>query len=190
MTQIDRTGNTDRPFARAYRVRTTIDVLNSKESRWPTIDKRTNPNGTTKYRVRTRLKGFPSVSATFPRLTDARRWAAATESAQREGRHFASSEAKRHTFAEFIERYQRDVLPTKPKSARSQRAQLDWWKTQLGAYSLADITPAKIAECRDRLRNMPMPDGQLRSPATAVRYLAVLVHAFKCRHEGVGLGRR
>ena len=71
-----------------------------------TIDKRVYPSGSVKYRVRTRLKGFPVVSASFARLTDAKRWAATTESAQREGRHFTPSEAKRHTLTELLVRYE------------------------------------------------------------------------------------
>ena len=56
--------------------------------------------------------------------------------------------------------------------------QLDWWKRELGDYRLVDVTPARIAECRDRLRNTPLPNKKKRAPATVVRYLAVLSHAF------------
>ena len=77
-----------------------------------------------------------------------------------------------------VERYQRDILPHKPKNAKNQRAQLDWWNAQLGNLKLADVTPAKVAECRDRLLTTPTVRGKLRSPSTAVRYLAVLSHAF------------
>ncbi len=143
-----------------------------------TIDKRISSSGKTTYRVRTRLKGFPPQIATFARKTDAEKWAAATESAQREGRYFTTSEAQRHTLSELIERYQREVLPHKPKNERNQRLQLNWWKAQLGCFRLVDVTPAKIAECRDRLRDARMHNGKLRSPATVVRYLAVLSHAF------------
>ncbi|MEE8278605.1 MAG: hypothetical protein V3R89_07795, partial [Thermoanaerobaculia bacterium] len=52
------------------------------------------------YQVQVRLRGTPEVSATFPRLTDAKRWGQATEAAIREGRHFQTTEAKRHTVAE------------------------------------------------------------------------------------------
>jgi hypothetical protein len=96
------------------------------------IDKRSSPNGKTSYRVRTRLKGFPAQIATFSRRTDAEKWAASAESAQREGRYFSTTEAKRHTLSELVDRYQRDILPLKPKNARNQRVQLDWWKAQRG----------------------------------------------------------
>ncbi|MDZ4219073.1 MAG: hypothetical protein U1D70_08645 [Methylobacter sp.] len=48
-----------------------------------TIEKRTADTGETSYRVKVRLKGHPIESATFQRLTDAKKWAAATESAIR-----------------------------------------------------------------------------------------------------------
>ena len=142
------------------------------------IDTRTSPSGKVTYRARTRLKGFPQQVATFTDITDAKKWAQATEVAQLEGRHFVVNEAKRHTLAELIDRYDRDVLPQKPKNARAQRRQLAWWKQQLRYCVLADVTPAKIAEARDHLLRTPMPNGRQRAPATAVRYLAVLSHAF------------
>ena len=96
----------------------------------------------------------------------------------REGRYFTTNEAKRHTLAELVDRYIRDILPLKPKNARGQRLQLVWWKAQLGDYRLSDVTSTKIVDCRDRLLNTPKPNGKLRSNSTAVRYLAVLSHAF------------
>ena len=86
------------------------------------IEKRISREGKTSYRVKIRLKGFPSQSATFERLTDARKWTQQTESAIREGRHFKTTEAKRHTLAELIDRYKREVLPIK-KSAKDQTQQ-------------------------------------------------------------------
>ena len=142
------------------------------------IEKRTSGEGKTSYRVKVRLKGFPVQSATFERLTDARKWAQDTESAIRGGRHFKTSEAKRHTLAELIDRYIKTVLPTKPKSKEKQTAQLGWWKEQIGAYALADVTPALIVQHRDKLIGGITVRGKPRSPATVVRYMAALSHAF------------
>lgn len=141
------------------------------------IQKRTASDGATSYRVEVRLKGHPPQRATFSRLTDARRWAQSTEAAIREGRHFKTSEAKRHTFADLAKKYTEDVLPKK-KDGEHQKAQLNWWKGELGHYTLADITPALIAQKRDELAKRPTPRGESTSPATVVRYLAVLSHCF------------
>lgn len=149
------------------------------------IEKRETGDGKTSYRVKVRLKGYPVQSATFDRLTDARKWAQATEAAIREGRHFKTTEAKRHTVAEMIDRYTREVLPKKKGQAiGTQAPHYAWWKAKLGAYTLADVTPTLLAECRDKLAAEPLPakkEGaapRYRGPATVVRYMAALSHAF------------
>src|SRR5580704_14694095 len=115
------------------------------------IEKRTTKDGQTTYRVKIRLKGYPVQSATFERLTDARKWVQQTETAIREGRHFKTTEAKKHTLDEAIDRYVQYIMPMKPKSLRSQTGQIKWWKDNLGSYSLAETTPALIAQYRDKL---------------------------------------
>lgn len=140
------------------------------------IEKRTT-EGATSYRVKVRLKGHPVQSATFERLTDAKKWAQSTEAAIRENRHFKTTEAKRHTLAELIDRYIRDVLPTK-KRARDQAQQLTRWKAEIGSYALSDVTPSLLAECRDKLGNEITVRHTRRSPASVVRYMAALSHAF------------
>ncbi len=142
------------------------------------IEKRIASDGKTSYRVKVRLKGYPVQTGTFERLTDAKKWAASTESAIKEGRHFKTSESKRHTFAELIDRYVRDVLPGKSKDTKKQQALLGWWRDQMGRYTLSDVTPSMIAECRDRLGGGVTVRGTQRSPATVNRYLAALSHAF------------
>lgn len=148
------------------------------------IEKRTDSKGSISYRVKVRLKGYPQQVATFGSLTKARQWASATETAIREGRHFATSEAKRHTLGELIDRYLRDVMASKKaKTRKHQEQQLNWWKDQLGAYSLDKVTPAKIAEFRDKLsqEQIPVPEGgkpRYRGPATVTRYLAALSHVY------------
>lgn len=136
-----------------------------------TIRERKTGNGEVRYQAQVRLKGFPPQNATFNRKTDAKRWIQQTEASIREGRHFKTTEAKKRTLGELIERYIRDVLPSKPKSMNAQGRQLRWWKKELGNYSLAEITPPLLSETRDKLHKG-------RQPATVVRYMAALSHAF------------
>lgn len=135
-----------------------------------TVQRRTNKDGSYSYKVEVRKKGFPPQRATFKRKTDANKWARQTESAIEEGRYFKTTEARKHTLSDAINRYKKSVLPEK-KDSRKQGAQLDWWRDNLGAYTLADITPALLGEARDDL-------AKTRSPATVVRYLAALSHVF------------
>lgn len=143
------------------------------------IEKRTNSKGETSYRAKVRLRGHPIETATFNRLTDAKKWVQDTESAIREGRYFKHSQAKKRTLNECIDRYIKEVLPSKPKSHRDQERQLNWWKANIGAYFLADVTPSLISECKDRLVNdIPANRKRKRSLPTVNRYLAVLSHMF------------
>ena len=143
-----------------------------------TIEKRTT-NSATSYRAKVRLKGYPTQSATFARLTDAKKWVQDTESAIREGRHFKTSESKKHTIKELVERYIKEILPQKPKSTIDQKTQLGWWKNSIGSFSLADVTPALIIEYRSKLvLEKSERKGAKRSNATVNRYCSVLSHAF------------
>ena len=141
-----------------------------------TIVRRPGKNGQVSYRVEVRRKGTPPQSASFQSLAEARKWAKIREGAVLEGRHFPSTAAKRHTVSDLVDRYIADVLPNKrPSTAYNQRYQLRWWKARLGHYALADVTPALLVECRDKLaRNK----ARRQSGATVNRWLAVLSHCF------------
>ena len=149
----------------------------------PTIEERQTPDGKVSYRVKIRLKGAPPESATFNRKTDARRWAEQVQSAIREGRHFKSAESKRRSVGELIDRYIAEVLPQKPRDLRNRKAQLLWWKSQLGSLKLAELTAAVLAVQRNQLlasevhRQSKDSSHRKKSPATVRRYLAALSHA-------------
>lgn len=143
-----------------------------------TIQERTTDDGKVRYRVVVRLKGFPSQSATFRRKTDARKWAQKVETEIREGRYFQQIESKKHTLGEAIDRYIRDIISQKNRFGKDQASQLLWWKKELGSYTLADVTAALISEKRDQLLAEETCRGRLRQPATVVRYMAALSHAF------------
>ena len=46
------------------------------------IESRTSQSGAKSWRVKIRIKGNPQISATFKRRTDAKQWAAKTESSE------------------------------------------------------------------------------------------------------------
>ena len=143
------------------------------------IEKRIAKSGAVSYRVKIRLRGFPTQIATFERITDARKWIQDTESAIREGRHFKTSESKKHTAKELIDRYIAEVLPRKPKSIADQKTQLGWWKNSIGSFLLSDITPALITEHRAKLSSETSDrKGVRRTDATVNRYCAALSHCF------------
>ena len=138
------------------------------------IEKRINENDDISYRVKIRLKGYPVQTATFEKKTDANKWVQDTESAIREGRHFKTAQAKRHTLADLINDYIKNELPKKPKNAKNKKTQLLWWLSEIGSYTLAEITPNLINDSKDKLSEGKTRLGTKRSNATVVRYLAAL----------------
>ncbi len=110
-----------------------------------TIEKRATDAGTV-YRAKVRLRGFPSESATFERITDAKDWATKTEREMKEGRYFGT--AKRHTFKELADEYEPHA---------KDKVRLEYWRGEFGSMLLADITPERIAKQRDKLLAEDIP---------------------------------
>jgi len=150
------------------------------------IETRKSKSGETSYRVLIRMKGNPSQSATFKRLTDAKAWARNTETAISEGRHFKTSEAKRHTVTELIERYKKKIKKENPKRYKDIKPMLEWWNNELGDYTLADLSRAKLSVAIEKLSHKTMTrinkDTGERykdaiSPASVNRYMFALSKA-------------
>lgn len=139
-----------------------------------TIERRKTVAGKTRYRALVRRSGFPAASRTFPRLADASQWARDVEADMRAGRYKPASRHDRKV-SDVIDRYASTHLARK-KTGEKQRQQLSEWRYRIGEYDLNMLRPADIASARDDL----LVTGRCgsRSPATVVRYLAALSHAF------------
>lgn len=151
-----------------------------------TITERTSQDGSKSYRVEVRLKGHPIQRATFKRLTDAKKWVQNTESAIREGRHFKTSEAKKHTLGDAIVRYLSDVAPNKftVNELRIRTPILNWWKVQIGFILLSDISTRDFAACRDILVRTGGAANEPLAAATIKRYFVSISHVLKlCQFE-------
>lgn len=142
------------------------------------IEKRISKDGSSTYRARVRIKGHPSVSESFSSLALAKKWKRDTESAIEHGRFQFSSQEKKHTLAELVDRYIETILPTKPKNARNVKQHLLWWKRELGHCLLSEIKSSHIAQKRDELLSQDTFYKKPRSSTTVVRYIASLSHAF------------
>lgn len=118
------------------------------------IEKRERKDGTI-YRVKIRLQGVPPQTKSFQRLTDAKIWAQETELALRKGEYrITSSEAKKRTLADVIEKYREDVLPSKaPSSQRVENTYLNHWERDLGTYALSFLTHEIISKKIAELKN-------------------------------------
>lgn len=139
------------------------------------ITKREGVKGVT-YKVTIRMKGYPTQTETFKKLTDAKKWASDTESAINQGKHFKTIEAKKHTLADLIDRYIKAEFANKPKSKAKQEKQLEWWKNEIGTRTLDQVTPAILKECKEKLQQGKTYRGTVRSGSTVNRYIAALSH--------------
>ena len=142
------------------------------------IQKRIKKNGKITYTALIRIKGYPPMSATFERLTDARTWANGNESNMKKGKHIKDVEAKKHTLADLIDRYIEFELSQRKSDQEKFNMQLEWWKNKIGAFLLSDITPSLLSQYKDVLGNEPSPKPKngktTRSNATINRYMACL----------------
>ena len=141
-----------------------------------TIEARKKPDGTIRYRVKIRLRGFPSQSATFERKTDARQWAQQTEAAMREGRYFKNTAARKHTVSDLIERYLEHQDNRNQKRVGDIAPYLKWWEEEIGMYLVSDLTKTLILSKREKLINTGI-QVEKRSASTVNRYMGVLSHA-------------
>lgn len=148
------------------------------------IQKRKKKNGKITYTAAIRIKGYPTMSATFDNITLAKEWVAENEIPMKRGKKIKDAEARKHTLSELIDRYVKYELPDRKSDKQKFEMQLNWWKDKIGAYLLSDITPSLLAEYRDKLLKEPSPKFKLsdegekielkRSYATVNRYMAAL----------------
>lgn len=139
------------------------------------IKKRKRSDGSAGYQVRVRLRGYPTETATFDRLTDAREWAAKIETAMKEGRHFPERLARRTTLSELVGRYtsRGEFRKLSAREQQKRASMLAWWSEALGDPTLDRLTPELIDEAKERLAREGRT-GRPISPATVNRYLAAL----------------
>src|SRR3989344_1613593 len=129
-------------------------------------------DGAVSYHAEVRVKGGRPQRASFRTRTLAKKWIQDTESAIRDGRHFRTAEAKRHTVSELIDRFIEEWGHRYQKYEVKQGRILGWWKKELGHLLLADLPPARIAACRDKLLSGTTYRKTQRSGGTVNRYLA------------------
>ncbi|HKJ89132.1 MAG TPA: site-specific integrase [Gammaproteobacteria bacterium] len=124
------------------------------------------------WQAQVRRKGYPNLSATFDKKTEAKDWAQQVEADLRAGRaHTPPPHTTTVTLQELLERYLEEITPTH-RGARSERHRIaTLLRHELVEYSVDLIDPPAIARYRDkRLREV--------KPATVVRELSLLSHLY------------
>ncbi|HQR04014.1 MAG: site-specific integrase [Proteobacteria bacterium] len=119
------------------------------------------------WQARVSRKGFAPEVRTFHNKADAERWARTLESEMDRGCFVSRTETERLTLADVIDRYMREVSPTK-RGASEEIIRLKAMKRhRMTLLSMATLTPNSIAEYRDdRLRTC--------GAGTVIRDLAML----------------
>ncbi|HTD13290.1 MAG TPA: site-specific integrase [Steroidobacteraceae bacterium] len=85
-----------------------------------------------------------------------------------EGRAFRNVEARRRSFADSIDRYVEEIVPTK-RDARTRLIRLRWWKEKLGRLKLAEVSPAAIIEARSKLARETFTRSKPESKRSTVK---------------------
>lgn len=122
-----------------------------------------NRNG--KWQARVQIKGHAAQSKTFINKVDAERWAKQIEVEIQKGSYTNPALAERTTFAEIIERYITEVLPTMRGGKADYIRLKALARRPIAKLNMVALTPQKIAQHRDeRLKEI--------APATAIRELS------------------
>lgn len=149
------------------------------------IEKRVSRDGSIKYRAKVRLHGFPPISGTFERKSDAKEWAQGKEAAIREGRYFPERKAAKHTVHDLLDAYLTNLASNNPRRHKEVKPLLDLWDCELGVLRLSHLTGEEILKAQQKLMVRP---GRLLdqkgnalplSSATVNRYLIALNTAIK-----------
>ena len=136
----------------------------------------------TTYTATVRVKGHNSVSATFDTKTEAKNWAAQIEVQMRSGRYINQKTAKKISFTEALDKYFDTISSMKsPNSIRRDKDSIKAIKANFNtSLSLADVTPEKIANYRNkRLEKV--------APSTVLKELVVISHLFNIAATEWGL---
>lgn len=110
----------------------------------PTIRKK----GDRQWHVQIRKSGYPVQTKTFTTRSDAEKWATIIESEMERGVFVSRTEAEATLVSEVIDRYRREVLPSK-RGAASDESRLKTLDAHFGVYKLASITSTAVAKFRD-----------------------------------------
>ncbi len=137
-------------------------------------------SGRKRWYVTIRMKGCPTISAVFDTKTHAKEFEAKTESEIRQGRYLPQPSSGRYTLADLIDRYAREILPSKAKSTQeSDRGRLVWWRENLGHVVMKYLTPEIIQETLPKIA----ASGRGNGPTSIRRHVAVLSAALQTARE-------
>jgi integrase len=151
------------------------------------------PSG--KWKAVIRKNGWPTTIKTWRLKRDADDWARRTEDEMARGVFIQRVESERTTISQALDRYVREVTPTKAASTQiSERRRAEVLKRHLGRYTLASLTAKTVADYRDKRLSGEIEGGpNSRKPGpkagnTVRLELALLGHLYQVATREWGFG--
>ena len=115
-----------------------------------TFRKRVGAGGQVAWQARIQRKNHDHIAGTFDSKAEAEAWASVIESEIARGVFVARAEAEQTTLADALDRYRREVLPSKRSQRQVETLIRQMSADRIGKLSLAACTSSVIADYRDR----------------------------------------
>lgn len=165
-------------------------IVTKKKVKMAEFKKRKRQNGSIRYTASIRIKGYPPVTKTFDRLTDAKEWAQKTETEIHENINFPKRKAQKYTIKHIIDLFIKNELPKKkPKAQTEFKMVLNWWVKEIGDYYLTSLTTETLVNCRNKLTHKhkeipikgqaPRETEETLAPSTINKYLTYMRVVFQ-----------
>lgn len=135
-----------------------------------TVKARKRNKGTV-YRAEVRVKGYPRLSQTFDRQSEAMRWAEDTEKALRNGGYVGNAPQNDMLFDDALNKYLAETSSKKAGSTHRRELYQSRSLHYFSGHTLKEITPALAAQFREK-RSAEV------QPATVIKDLNLLSHIY------------
>ena len=142
---------------------------------------RKGPKGKRVWQAHIRRRGYPAQIHTFDTKAKAEAWAAGIEHEIAKGVFVSRAEAESTTLAEALDRYEKEVTPSKKSRADEQYKINAWRRSVLSKRSLASIQGKDLAVWRDAETKRGSASGTIR------RKLALFSHLFEIAKKEWGM---
>ena len=133
------------------------------------------------WRAEVRRKGYKPAYRTFDTQKQAQQWARRVESEMDSGLYIDRTEAERTSLREALERYKREIVPTKRHPYQENRRIDRWLQNDLCYRTLANLKGADFATYRDKRREAGRAENTIRLE------LQLISHLFEIARKEWGL---
>lgn len=123
------------------------------------------------WRAEVRRKGYKPTYRTFDTQKQAQQWARRIESEMDSGLYVDRAEAERTTLREALERYNRDIVPTKRHPYQETCRINRWLQNDLCYRTLTNLKGADFAVYRDKRREAGRAENTIRLELQIISHL-------------------